>query len=423
MNPRILLDRDAEYRISALLMARELGGGGGIERDVSKFARRLRSYGIAPHVACFNPGGARWLEIEAAGIPVLALPLKSVSANSLITSFRMLRRYITEHDIRLVHAFDFSSNILGVPLARMSGVPVTLSSHLWQRAALPCQMRLLLRLFDHCATALFTNSHAVAEELIANSHISRKRIYVCQNGFEPEEFHPLASHARPANLASASVVIGTVAVLREEKNLPSLIEAFARGVWPVDRRACLLIVGDGPMKAALQTQAQSLGVAEACRFEPATPNPANWMRAIDIYVLPSTSESFSNALLEAMACGCCPVASRVGGTPELIAHNERGLLFESGCVQELAWSLRNLILDSARRQEMAFAASRFVHENLTIDIAAARLASIYLTLLRQKRSTQFVRQSQHREIPQDGNAGSYRESIPTTCEQERSVLR
>jgi glycosyltransferase involved in cell wall biosynthesis len=74
----------------------------------------------------------------------------------------------------------------------------------------------------------------------------------------------------------------------------------------------------------------------------------------------------------------------VGGTPELISHGERGFLFQSGNLQELANALRVLTADPVCRQRMANAAARFVHENLTIEIAAARLASIYKKLLGYK---------------------------------------
>jgi glycosyltransferase involved in cell wall biosynthesis len=105
------------------------------------------------------------------------------------------------------------------------------------------------------------------------------------------------------------------------------------------------------------------------------------MRTIDIYVLPSLSEAFSNALLEAMACGCCPVGSRVGGTPELIADGERGLLFEPGNVEDLAAKLSLLIENPSLRRRYADASAAFAHGTLDIRMAAAQLADRYTALL------------------------------------------
>jgi len=365
--------------IPVLLMARQLNFGG-IERDVSKFARHLGKYGIAPHVACFHPGGVRWQEIVDAGIPALALPVTSFKSRSALESAQLLRRYIGEHHIRVVHAFDDGTSIFGNVVARWAGVPVTLSSQLGSRDLSSLRNRIMMAVVDRIATGHFVNCQAMAEELASAWHVSRNRIYLCYNGFEPHEFHP-QHRRRPPQLADASVVFGTVTLLRPEKNLPMLIEAFAR-VQKTDPRARLVIVGSGPLKAELEQRVRDLNLVTACLLEEASTTPAEWMKAIDVFVLPSKMEAFSNALLEAMACGCCPVGSRVGGTPELIRDGERGLLFDAGNIEQLAEALCMLAADVVRRREMAEAAALFAREHLTIDIAASRLASIYKDLLR-----------------------------------------
>ena len=110
-------------------------------------------------------------------------------------------------------------------------------------------MRALMAVVDRVATGVFVNCQAIAEHLAEDWKVPRKRIHVCYNGCETREFHP-NGRARPPQLEDASVVIGTVAVLREEKNLPMLIDAFAE-LAGVDARARLLMVGSGPLKADL----------------------------------------------------------------------------------------------------------------------------------------------------------------------------
>ena len=72
-------------------------------------------------------------------------------------------------------------------------------------------------------------------------------------------------------------------------------------------------------------------------------NVAPWLRAMDIFVLPSLSEALSNSLMEAMGCGCCPVASDTGGNPELVQDGETGLLFPVGNAEALAARLARLL--------------------------------------------------------------------------------
>ena len=146
------------------------------------------------------------------------------------------------------------------------------------------------------------------------------------------------------------------------------------------------MVGSGAELARLKENAARLGIASASVFMPAQRNVAHWMRAMDIFVLPSLSEAFSNSLLEAMACGCCVVGSRVGGTPELIGENSRGLLFEKGNSQDLATQLTRLIADESLRAEYGRRAAQHARENLSIEIAAARTAEIYDRLLARRDS-------------------------------------
>lgn len=373
----------SQKSIPVLMLARVLDAGG-IERDVSKFARNLGKHGIQPHVACFNPGGMRWQEIQAAGIPLLTVPVKSFRSKSAVEGARILTRYIANEGIRLVHGFDDAADIFGVPIARTLGVP-TLSSQLCHRELCSFRTRLLMAAIDRIATGVFVNCEAIATHLAVDWKLNHSRIHVCHNGYEPQEFHS-RGRRRPQALADASIVIGTVGLLRPEKNLRILLEAFAH-VHRRDRKARLLIVGSGEMKAELLQLAVGLQVADACIFQESVTEPADWMRAIDVFVLPSLSEGFSNSLLEAMACGCCPVASRVGGTPELVRDGDCGILFETGNVAQLADSLIFLASNPGERQRMADSATAYVYEHFTIERASGRLAEIYRELLGESKNS------------------------------------
>jgi glycosyltransferase involved in cell wall biosynthesis len=116
-------------------------------------------------------------------------------------------------------------------------------------------------------------------------------------------------------------------------------------------------------------------------FQPGAPDVEHWLRGIDIFVLPSHSESFSNALLEAMACGCCAIGSRVGGTPELIADGRTGLLFAPGDVDDLARKLRLAIEDRSLRERLSAAAASFAQQSLSLERFVRRLEDLYAGLI------------------------------------------
>ena len=148
----------------------------------------------------------------------------------------------------------------------------------------------------------------------------------------------------------------------------------------------MLILGDGPLRDNLDQLANDLGVRSHVIFQPGSSDVEEWLRATDIFVLPSHSESFSNALLEAMACGCCVIGSRVGGTPELIHEGETGFLFEAGDADDLAAKLRLALDDAALRTRLSAAAASYTHNTLSLQRFVQRLENLYTDRIGAARS-------------------------------------
>lgn len=346
--------------VPVLLMVRELDQGG-VERDVAKIALYLDRTRFVPHVATYYAHGLRYEELRSAGIPILHLPMRKLASVETIRLGLKLKRYIAAHGIKVVHSYD-SSGIFGLAIAQLARVPVVIGSQLSYRDILDPKTQKLLRLADRYSDAIFANCEAIRRYLVEDEHLAAAKVELCYNGVITTEFFP-AEEPKPTELVAADLVIGTVCALRQEKGLPLLQEAFAKLNFP-DRKLRLVMVGSGVELPRLQENAARLGIADASIFMPAQRNVAHWMRAMDIFVLPSRSESFSNSLLEAMACGCCVVGSRVGGTPELIGQNSRGLLFESGNPQDLADRLAQLVEDESLRTEFGRRAAQHARESV-----------------------------------------------------------
>jgi glycosyltransferase involved in cell wall biosynthesis len=358
-----------------LLVTRELGLGGS-ERQLAETALALDRACWQPHVACFTAGGFRARELVDAGVPVLKLGLRSLVSPSAIASAVRLGRYVNRHGIRLVHAFDVPADLFAVPAARLYRVPVVLSSQRAHRDLTPGPSRHLLRLTDRIVDAIVVNSQAVARQLTAEDAVPASMIRLAYNGLDTAIFRREGPRAETPWPAGSGPVTGVICALRPEKGLHLLLDAFAQV-----RRGKLLIVGSGTALPDLQARAQSLGLSGDCHFQPAQSTVAPWLRAIDIFVLPSLSEALSNALLEAMGCGCCPIASDTGGNPELVRDGETGLLFPSGNAGALAGRLRMVLAHPELRQKLAAAAAHRAHRDFTREVAAARMAEIYREFL------------------------------------------
>ena len=365
-------------------MARELGQGGS-ERQLVEIAKALNRSRFAVHVGCFHPEGFRSAELSGQGIPILHLPVYSLRSLGAIRGALQLAQYLRRWRIRLVHTFDTPMNCFAVPVARLFGAPVVLSSQRASRGLSSRPEQFVLRVTDHLVDAVVVNCEAMRHHMINDESVRPERLRLCYNGLDTECFQRLA---RPPALGGASLVIGVVCALRPEKGLPTLLQAFAKVVSgpPSALRSGLrlVVVGSGAMLQTLQALTIELSLQDRCHFEPSTSDVAGWLRAIDIFVLPSLSEALSNALMEAMACGCAVVASEVGGNPELVSDGTTGLLFRAGDAAELADRLERLIVDENLRTRFGAAASESVRQRFSLQASVQRVEDVYEELLGRK---------------------------------------
>lgn len=353
-------------------MARELHIGGS-ERQMTETAISLDRSVFEPHVGCFRPAGMRGDELREAGIPVVQFPVNSYRSAAAITEARSLARYVREHGIRIVHTWDYPLNVYAIQVTRLLTSAIAISSQRFHRELTPRGYLQLSRFADRRSHAIVVNCDFLRRHLIEDEHVDEAKIHVCYNGIDLERFRRTETPPHP-------LTIGTICGLRPEKDLKTLIGGFAR-VHTGEPGLKLVIVGSGSELAILQQYAREAGVAEAVHFEPATPRVTEWLSKIDIFVLPSRSEAFSNSLMEAMVCGCCPVASNVGGNPELVRPGETGLLFRSGDPEELSTTLRKLIDQPELRHGIAARAEAYIRAGFSKAAAARRMSEIYLRQL------------------------------------------
>ena len=169
-----------------------------------------------------------------------------------------------------------------------------------------------------------------------------------------EEYHPSTEPKHESFVPEGHKLITHVSNFREVKRVHDVVRVFAR-----IRRAMpatLLMVGDGPERADAEKEAEDLEVANDVRFLGRIDSVARLLQATDLFLLPSQTESFGLAALEAMACGAPVVASRVGGLPEVIDDGVTGILEPPGSVEAMGRRAIELLRDNGRYHAMRDAA-------------------------------------------------------------------
>jgi N-acetyl-alpha-D-glucosaminyl L-malate synthase BshA len=167
-------------------------------------------------------------------------------------------------------------------------------------------------------------------------------IAVIPNFVNLEEFHPapVAARARPG----AEKVLIHISNMRAVKRVPDIVRIFAKVQAALPAR--LVLVGDGPERDAAVRQAEALGVGSRVRCLGKVDDVAGVLRAADLYLLPSQTESFGLSALEALATGVPVVGTNVGGLPEVVQHGVTGFLGEVGDVDGLAQGAIELLRDA-----------------------------------------------------------------------------
>lgn len=215
----------------------------------------------------------------------------------------------------------------------------------------------LQRISARFVLQIFCDSAAIRDDFIRLGLPSDK-IIVSPLGIDLGRFSPSRDQEirirmrKSFRIPEGVTLIGTVSRAEPIKGLPYLIEAAAR-VSATRHDVRWLIVGGGSQMRQLQELARRLGVAHQIIFEGIRDDVPEVLQAMDIFVLPSLSEGFPLAAMEAMASSRPVVCSRVGGLPELIRHEESGLLVEPGNVTSLVEGVLRLLSDAAFREQLA----------------------------------------------------------------------
>jgi len=208
----------------------------------------------------------------------------------------------------------------------------------------------------------------------------RSRSSVIYNGVDLNRFAAArvsAAGLRPQfDIGENAFVVGSVGRLAAEKNQMPLIDAVA------DLRASgadvhLMLVGDGPMRSALEQRAVERGISGAVTLTGAMADVRTALRTFDVFVLPSLSETFSNAALEAMAMQLPVILTRTGGASEMIEHGKEGYIVDvAELPRQLPALLDQLRSDNVMRTRMATAASIRAQREFSWDAMLAAYRSM-----------------------------------------------
>ena len=339
---------------------------GGTERLVIDLVTRL-SPRFRMVVCCLDEKGDWAHEVTALGVPVVALQRLPGFHPSLGAR---VARMAAEHRVNLIHCHHYSPFVYGriAALVRPQLRLVFTEHGRLSDDSPKLKRRIANAVLGRLPAAMFSVSSDLKAHMVAEG-FPAGRLGVIHNGVDPRErltaTDRIAARAR-LGIAADAFLIGTAARLDPVKDLGTLVAATAR-LRTQQVRAQLVIAGEGPERPALESAIQQQGLAGIVQLLGYRPDVRELLPGLDVFVNSSISEGISLTVLEAMAAGLPVVATRVGGTPEVVVHGTTGLLVGARSDHDLAAALLELASSPERRSAMGTAGRRRLEEQFTIE--------------------------------------------------------
>lgn len=184
-------------------------------------------------------------------------------------------------------------------------------------------------------------SDAVRKQLMKIHHFPPRKLITVPNGIDIQQFRRDAAAGenwrKRLGIPASALVFGAVGRFHRMKGYDALLASFQKLLRTVaSSDLYLVLVGEGPEENELRARAERIVLRDHIVFCPYSKTPWEPLSAIDVFVMPSRNEGLPLALTEAMASGCCPIATDVGGIPEVINSPDLGWLVPAGDVDAFA---------------------------------------------------------------------------------------
>jgi glycosyltransferase involved in cell wall biosynthesis len=378
---------ESDRRIRVLYLIDKLHRAGA-QVHLGELLKGLDRQKFEPRVCCLIRGGPVADSLLEAGIPVDVLDLTSIYGPRAWRGLVRLIGLLRAGRVDVLHAYLVSSNIFGTIAARLARVPVVVTTRRDTGFSRNWRLRLveewLVNPLVDKVTAVSPSSAAVARR---ERCLGDGKVVTIPNGIDIQKWRP-ENHDRPAirkawGIAADEKAVGVVAGLSPVKGHDDFLRA-AKLVLERHSSVKFFIIGDGVLRADLESLARTLGLGNRAVFTGARGDVPELLSMLDVSVLPSHTEGMSNALLESMAMGCPIVATAADGNVDVLGAGAGGALVPPRNAQALAEAILRLLDNPGAARAMGAAARARVADEFGLDRMVERYEGLYEALLAEK---------------------------------------
>lgn len=286
---------------------------------------------------------------------------------------------VRDQKIDIIHAHEVKSDVIAYLASRLRPTPIVTTLHGWIGNSLKGRMfikldKRVVRGFDRVIAV----SRQIEQDLL-KAGVSESKIRLLHNAIVVENYQRKGMRGVLQEVVGRPVespVIASVGRLSAEKGHADLVDAIAV-VKKAGHKVSLVLIGDGPERQSLLRQVEKLGLQDCVHLPGYVQAPQRLLEDVDLMVLPSHTEGLPNAALEALLMEVPVLATRVGGTPEVIIDGETGRLVEAHSPQQLAEGIFQFLVSPEEWRRMAKRGKERVERHFDFRARTRKLEAIY----------------------------------------------
>ncbi len=369
-------------RVRVAILTGQLGKGGAEKGLYNLLAHADRSR-FHFTVICLNPGGWWAKPIRDTGTEVVEVP---ENMSGTVRRCKFIVRLLRNAQPDILHSWNFYPTAYCAVCGRVARIPVLIGS-------LRNEPEIILRKFGFKAKLIFRSVHGFvinsqyARTLLQRINIKTAPLLVVYNAVEVPEItdhaHAAAVLVESWEIPRGPSLIGTVGRLIPEKNHTMFLRVLKKALES-GNNVHGIIIGDGPLRKALQGEADRMRLRNNLTFTGARDNVQELLPGLSVFCLTSISEGLSNAVMEAMAAGVPVVATDVGGIRELIDDGVSGFIVPSEDTEAMVEKVMRLLDSAELRRKVGMAGREKMMREFTVERMTDRLQNVYIEVLRKK---------------------------------------
>jgi glycosyltransferase involved in cell wall biosynthesis len=369
-------------RILDLRDTHEVGGPG---KTIIESFRAFDHDRFSLHLGVFrgpgDPADTPFLEAARA----VGMPIHEVRANSPYDPRQIwqLASMVRDQQFDIVHAHEAVSDVLTYAMSLVHRVPIVSTAHGW--IANSRKGRIMVDL-DKRVLSRFDRVIAVSGKLrqdLLDAGVPASRVTLLHNAIVLEKYRRTDGAGALESLVGKTLpgpVMVSIGRLSPEKGHADLIDALAI-VAGRGRHVATVLAGDGPSREDLEQRIRAAGLLDWVYLPGYINQPARLLQDADLMVLPSHTEGLPNAALEALAMEVPVLATRVGGTPEVVTDGETGRLVPPRAPQEMADAILDYLNDPSKWKRWALRGRQMVEAHFDFRTRTRKLEAMYVELI------------------------------------------